>query len=121
MNNETTAVIEEDGFDWKRVEIFGHRTHYGRGREEDRYGSKVLRIDIPTVTWVNIEGEEQEPKLNITGWTTLFYGGGAIFSEALTDEETVLRANAPYRAPSRLTLPSPLYERQDDDVDEEVF
>ena len=120
--NETANEpgVDGDGFDWRRVEIFGHRTHYGRGREEERYGTKMLRIDIPTVEWAEAEGED--PKQVVTGWTTLFYGGSSIFSEALTDEETVLRANAPYRSPSRLTLPAPHDDRRDDEYnDEEPF
>lgn len=75
----------EDGWEWAIVEIFGHRCHAGRVREEERFGVKMLRVDIPT---------KGDPSAH--GWTTHFYGGSAIFSYSLTDEASVMRANRPY-------------------------
>jgi hypothetical protein len=93
---------------WAIVEIFGHRRHSGRACEEERFGAKMLRIDIPQIEW---DGDEAK----VTGWTTHFYGGSSIFSYSLTDEETVLRANRPYRAAGTVTLPSPCdYEEEDE-------
>ncbi len=45
----TTETIhpDEDGWEWAIVEIFGHRRHAGRAREEERFGAKMLRIDVP--------------------------------------------------------------------------
>jgi hypothetical protein len=111
----------EEGFDWMMVEIFGHRTHYGRGKEVERFGSKMLRIDIPTVEWTKPEAEGEQPKPVITGWTTLFYGGAAIFSNGLCDEGIVIQRNAPYRSPYRATLPARREEDETDDEDEPVF
>lgn len=91
-----------DGWEWARVEIMGHRTHYGRVREEERFGSKMIRIDIPTAG---------EPALN--GWKSVFYGGASIFSFALIDEAAVMQANRPFEPASRLT-----YGSSEDDFDE---
>lgn len=91
MSADTT-----DGWEWAVVEIFGHRRHAGRTREEERFGTKMLRIDIPR----NGDPDAQ-------GWETHFYGGSAIFSFSLTDETTALRANKPYESPARLTYSSP--------------
>ena len=90
---------EADGWEWAVVEIFGHRRHYGRTREEERFGAKMLRIDVP------VEGNPAEK-----GWQTLYYGGSSIFSFGLTDEASVMRANKPYAPASRLIAPP-------DDVD----
>ncbi|MFC3693375.1 hypothetical protein [Chenggangzhangella methanolivorans] len=102
MAEPVTEGVEEEGWDWALVEIFGHRSHAGRTREEERFGAKLLRIDVP------VDGD---PTAN--GWRTHFYGGASIFSFTLTDEATVMRQNRPYRSPSRLTLPAP----EDDDFD----
>lgn len=32
---------------WAIVEIFGHRRHVGIASEEERFGVKMLRIDVP--------------------------------------------------------------------------
>jgi hypothetical protein len=104
MDTQTATGSGEtatDGWEWARVEIMGHRTHYGRGGEEERFGSKMIRIDIPT---------KGDPAPN--GWKTVFYGGSSIFSFAPTDEVTVMQANRPYEPTSRLT-----YRHADDDSD----
>lgn len=106
MTDETTN--EGDGWEWAIVEIFGHRSHAGRAREEERFGSKMLRIDVP------LKGD---PAAN--GWESHFYGGGSIFSYTPTDEASVMRANKPYEAPSRFRLPAPDDELDEEDHDEE--
>ena len=88
--NTTTA--QTDDWEWAIVEIFGHRRHAGRIREEERFGAKMLRIDIPT------KGDPVQ-----FGWTTHYYGGSSIFSFSLSDEVTVMKLNRPYEAASRLT------------------
>lgn len=87
---------EADGWEWAVVEIFGHRRHAGRIREEERFGAKMLRIDVP-------KRDEAEGRII---WTTYYYGGSAVFSFLLTDEATVHRLNTPYEAAGRY-LPSP--------------
>lgn len=96
-----TATALPDGFEWAIVEIFGHRRHYGRAVEEERFGAKMLRVDVPT------EGDPEK------GWVSHYYGGSAIFSYTLTDEATVLRANAPWTPPRPAIAPPP-----DDDFDD---
>jgi hypothetical protein len=117
MNDEARRTIEQqpaaenDGWEWMLVEIMGHRTHWGRARQEERFGAKMLRIDVP------IKGD---PAAN--GWTTHYYGGASIFSFTLTDEATALAKNKPWEPPSRLTLSAPAKsDIDDDDVDAEDF
>lgn len=86
------------------VEIFGHRSHAGRCREEERFGAKMIRIDVP------IKGD---PIAN--GWETHYYGGSSLFSYTPTDEASALRANKPYERPSPYRLPAPPEESDDQD------
>jgi hypothetical protein len=113
-----TAASAEDGFEWMLVEIFGHRTHWGRGMEVERFGSKMLRIDVPQVEWSMPTEEKPTPEPVVTGRVTHFYGGASIFSNTLTDETTAIRQNAPYSRPSRF-LPPP-DDSDDDEWDVDV-
>ena len=102
---ESAAETEtkNDGWEWMIVEIMGHRKHAGRVREEERFGAKMLRIDVP------LKGD---PAAH--GWETHYYASASIFSFTLTDEATALHANLPWDAPARYRrLPAP--EPQDDD------
>jgi hypothetical protein len=90
------------GFEWSIVEIMGHRMHAGRTREEEKFGSKMLRIDVP------IKGDPAN------GWQTHYYSGSSLFSYRLTDEATVMKMNKPYDAPSRYALPAPDEDHDDD-------
>ena len=98
--NVPETAGDTDGWDWAVVEIMGFRKLAGRTRQEERFGAKMLRIDIPN---------KGDPVAH--GWTTQFYGGSAIFSFTLADEATCLRANKPYEPPARLALSGP----QDDE------
>jgi hypothetical protein len=102
-----------DGFEWAVVEVFGHRRHAGQAREEERFGAKMLRIDIPNLEWT---GEGDEAKTVVTGWTSHLYGGGSIFSYTPTDEATAMRINKPYRAPSRYRLPAAMDQSPDSEM-----
>lgn len=93
------GAAPDDGWEWAIVELFGHRSHAGRAREEERFGAKMLRIDIPT---------KGDPAAH--GWTTRYYGGSAMFSYTPTDEVTVMKANKPYE-PASLTR----YRPEDED------
>jgi hypothetical protein len=86
--------MTDDGWEWAAVEIFGHRCHAGRIREEERFGVKMLRIDVP------VNGDPQKH-----GWKTHWYGGASIFSLVLTDEASAMVANKPYDAPALHRLP----------------
>lgn len=86
----------DDGWEWAIVEVFGHRKHAGRVREEERFGAKLLRIDIP------VKGDA-----TANGWETHYYGGSSLFSFTPCSEETAIRLNKPYEPPARFSLPAP--------------
>ena len=100
----------DDCWSWAVLEIFGHRKHAGRIREEERFGTKMLRIDIP------VDGAPET-----RGWRTHWYSGGSIFSLSLTDEASVLRANAPYAPASRISYAAPDRDEEDQDDDSVDF
>ncbi len=103
-SEQSTQISESDGWEWMLVEIMGHRTHWGRARQEERFGAKMLRIDVP------VNGDP------IThGWETHYYGGASIFSFTLTDEAAVLKHNKPYEPAARYRLPPPDDDEAEDD------
>lgn len=103
--NNADATATDDGFEWAVVEVFGHRRHAGRAREEERFGAKMLRIDIPTLAWPDDQPDAKEP--TVTGWVSHFYGGASIFSYTLTTEQTAMKINRPYKPASIYALPEP--------------
>lgn len=115
MVEETQTVDDVDGFEWAIVEIFGHRRHAGRIREEEKFGTKMLRIDVPTVVVVGVDhaaeaGGGSETATAVTGWTSHLYGGASIFSLTLTDEASVMKINRPYVPQSRYIAPPDRYD-----------
>lgn len=95
---ETNTAGPDEGWDWSIVEIFGHRRHVGRIREEERFGTKMLRIDVPRV----------DPETTaVTGYASHYYGGGSIFSITPTDEDSAIRDNKPWTPAYRTALPAP--------------
>lgn len=94
---------------WACVEIFGHRKHYGRVREVERFGTKMLRVDVPTADHRPLlDGEEK--------FDTFLYGGSAIFSFTPMTEEAARKwadndRPRPYRPLDR--LPAPDYDEDD--------
>lgn len=98
--NDPTAKLEPVS-EWARVEIFGHRIHFGRVTEADRFGAKMLRLDQPTA----------DPEV----FETLFYGGSSIFSLTPLTEAECRRlaerfAPVPYRRASALPAPASKYD-----------
>lgn len=88
---------------WACVEIFGHRKHYGRIREVERFATKMLRVDVPTQTAAPLLGEAET-------FETFMYGGGAIFSLTPMTEEAARKWAAqerpqPYSLLGRLPPP----------------
>ena len=75
------------------VEIFGRRRHVGRILEVDRFGTKMLRVDVPK------DGKFEN------GFVSHFYGGASIFGMTPCDLATVEHANAPspWSSAGRLT------------------
>jgi hypothetical protein len=65
---------------WACVEIFGHRKHYGRVKEVERFGIKMLRVDVPQAPSLPLLSEEER-------FETFLYGGSAIFSFTPMTEE----------------------------------
>lgn len=97
-------VLLPEGFDWAVVEIMGHRRLAGRTREEERFGAKMLRIDVPTIAIIESEGKPAELG-GVERWTTQWYGGPSIFSFTLTDEQSVMRINRPNVPAQRYIAP----------------
>jgi hypothetical protein len=104
---QTESVAVEDGWEWAHVEIMGHREHWGRTRQEERFGSKMLRVDVPVIKRAaEFEvgagaGSDPKPAALTIEWQTHFYSGAAIFSYRPTDEATVMLKNKPYESPYR--------------------
>jgi hypothetical protein len=70
---------------WAKVELLGHRIHYGAVREETVYGGTMLRVDVPTI----VDG-------CMTSFETLHYGAAAIYGVRTVTPEQVIEANTPY-------------------------
>jgi hypothetical protein len=96
---------------WAKVEIFGHRRHFGRVSEVEQFGTKMLRVDVPIG-----DGEK---------FATFTYGGASIFGLTPLTEEAC-RKWAAYDRPSTvdplaLMPPEPYRARVfDDDEDREA-
>lgn len=97
-----TTDTPEPGGEWVRLEIFGHRCHYGLLTEIERFGAKLARIDEFRV------GEDRP-------FRTLVYSGGAIFSVLPVTEKTAREQAGFYVPPAVLSLPS----SDDEDCDDE--
>jgi len=115
--------VGEDGqplnpaFSWAVIEIFGHRRHAGAVAEVEKFGSKLLRIDIPKT------GEDGTADYTY-GFESHFYGGAAIFSMTLTDLPSVLAANKRWVPAARKSLPpadDPYVGPEDEDDPDEPF
>jgi len=73
------------------VEIFGHRRLAGRVIEVERFGAKLLRIDVPK------KGDF------VNGYDTQYYGGASIFSITPCDLASVVRITKPTAPAACLT------------------
>lgn len=80
-------AAEDQPVEYAIVEIFGHRKHAGRVLEVERFGAKMLRVDVP------LKGDF------VNGFTSHFYGGASIFGITPCDLPTVIKANKPYEPP----------------------
>jgi|SRR5579883_2022307 len=110
-----TINIDAAAEAWACVEIFGHRRHYGRIAEVERFGTKMLRIDVPSLREAPTNGEPET-------FETFFYGGGSIFSLTPMTEEAA-RAYAerdrprPFTPRSALPLPDEFGAEFDDEAE----
>lgn len=110
----TAPLADNAGWEWALVEVMGHRSHWGRVREEERFGTKMLRVDVPNfekTADLEVVGDAEsagiQPAEPTITWSTHYYSGAAIFSFTLTDQATVIKKNRPYEAPHRLTYRAP--------------
>jgi hypothetical protein len=88
---------------WTILELMGHRRLGGLVREDTLAGAKVLRVEIP-------DGD---------GFTTQFYGGGALYCVTPTTEE-LARAVAARNRPApvhRWELPAATGELREPGTD----
>jgi hypothetical protein len=81
IEQRVALPAESDGWEWAIVEIFGHRRHVGKAREEERFGAKMIRIDVPKLG----------PAPDEVTWSSHYYGGSSLFSYTPTDELTVMK------------------------------
>lgn len=106
VQNETKDAEPE----YAIVEVFGHRRHGGRIMEVERFGTKMLRIDVPEKS-----GDFAD------GFISYFYGGASIFSLVMTDAATVQRMNKPFAGAGRYLPPAdPDDDDEDDDRQEDM-
>ncbi len=82
-------------FEYAVVEILGHRRHVGRISEVERFGARMLRVDVPTEDAADAGDFE-------LGFETTYYGVAAIFAITPTTIEAVFAANRPYRPRTEL-------------------
>lgn len=104
--------------EWAIVELMGHRTRAGWCSEIERFGTKMLRIDIPHAEkkkeTIDTEPLLEAPIEREVFEASQFYAGSAIFSYTPCDEDVVRKHLAPYSPPARLQL------RQHDPEDEQL-
>jgi hypothetical protein len=91
-------MSDEQVESWAVVELLGHVTMAGRLTEEERFGSKMGRVDIPT---------------NEGGFTTVFFGGGSVY-RITPCTEVIARAKA------RSHQPHPIYAYELPKAEEET-
>lgn len=106
MGDDETESSDEGFATWGVVEIMGHRSLAGKISEQELFGSKFLRVDIP------VEDAGDGPPM-----VTQFYGGAAVFSLLPTSEE-VARRSARTMRPDQVHvygLPRPRVVVDDDD------
>jgi hypothetical protein len=91
------------------VEVFGHRRIVGRVTEVERYGTKMLRIDV-------LLTDRPDNGDFALGYTTQYYGGSSVFSETPCDLATVKRLSPKRYAQPAIASRSP-FEDDDDERD----
>lgn len=77
---------------WAILELMGHRRLAGLVSEEARFGTTLLRIDVP-----------HDPKDGGKEFVTQYYGGGSIYCLTPTTEETA-------RMVAKGSQPAPVYQ-----------
>lgn len=134
MTEETKQEIG-----WAIVELMGHVCVAGRVTEEERFGTKLGRVDVPKLekcscpdgqTWSGNEPSGVCPDCNGTGqvevYVSQYFGGSSVYRlTPCTEEVARRRAGAIRPEPlSRLELPKPVSVSSDpatDDNDEDDY
>lgn len=88
---------------WAIVELMGHCRIYGKVTEEERFGVKMGRVDIPAPDGT---------------FVTQYFGGGSVYRLTLTDEATVKQGLEQYK-PAGLLTTSKDYDEDDDSFDDQ--
>lgn len=94
---------------WAIVELMGHVRLAGRLTEEEKFGAKMGRLDIP-------QGD---------GWVTQYFGGGSVYRLTIVSEavarDVSKRSYAPpvqpWDYPKQLTASAAVADAEDDDFD----
>lgn len=123
---------------WAVVELMGHVRLGGRLTEEEKFGAKLGRLDIPMTpdpkcpgcgpngdgTVIGPMGESMVPCPACGGFVTQFFGGGSVYRITIVDEAAA-RAVAKHAQPAPVhawelpkQLPAPIphaeYDPNDD-------
>jgi hypothetical protein len=99
MCNETQTTPPDS---WAIVELMGHVRLAGKLTEEEHFGGKLGRIDIP-------DGE---------GFITQFFGAGSVYRITLVTEAVARQVSrqtapapvSPWDFPKQIATPTPLYD-----------
>ncbi len=90
----TTAAPAEKFETWAIVELMGHAHIAGKVSEETRFGTVLMRVDVPAV--------------ETNAAFTKYFGGSSIYSVSPCDEATVLRYLKSYSPkPISIYVPQP--------------
>ena len=84
---------------WCILELMGHVRMAGRVTEEERFGAKMGRIDVPT----------PDAGAGVSGFTTVYFGGSSVYRLTPCTEEiarSVARGSQPQPV-HRWELPAP--------------
>lgn len=90
---------------WAIVELMGHVRHAGILTEEEKFGAKVGRVDVP-------DGDR---------FVTFYFGGASIYRISIVDEAAA-RAVAKFQAPRPVQpyeMPALAAADRDQDMDDE--
>ncbi len=132
-------MSEEKQEVWAVVELMGHVKLAGILTEEEKFGTKLGRLDIPqgpdakckscegTGLIPLLEGDEPNTGcITCTGYVTQFFGGGSVYRITLVTEEVarhVAKKSSPqpvhsWDFPKQLTAPGIGYAPGDPDSDD---
>jgi hypothetical protein len=107
-SEEVAQEADAPADEYAVVELFGHVRRVGRVLEVEKFGTKMLRVDVPKNAKKSGKFED--------GFVTMFYGGSAIYGFTPCDLATVERENNGIPVWDRLKYPR---LREEDDLSHE--